>query len=287
MAKGKTFTGLKRGQAAGLVYSVGVDGQGKKQQVVRGLAESVANPQSDGQATRRSILAGASVLAAILREFSDHSVQGYPSGLAGRAQFIKMVASPTTGGNLILSAPWVTKGSKSVMWGFGAYVQISKGTLPSYQDDTAGGDVLRAVAVDGNITAQQIEVWGLKENDIFTAVIPVADRAGGLTGVTTLQFRLVAGQPLPANWQVVQLTQNGGEDGDDTPLGKYYIKYVTGETIHERVENGVKMRSNVYLQSQAEAATNAPSAAAVASYQSAQLPANWMPRDTYLDGADL
>lgn len=290
MAKGKSFLGLKRGQAAGLVYSVGVDGVGKKQQVVRGLAETIANPQSDAQAIQRSQLAAASVMAAICREFSDHSVEGYTAGLAGRAQFIKMLLNPT-GTMPGMCIPYVAKGDKAVTWQFGGYIQISKGSLPSYQElirqmsDSFSGD--EKITVSGNITANQIAQWGLRENDILTQVLPIQNSDKALVAISTSQYRVQAGKPLPTGVEVHELVSEPVDGSDPVRSGVFYVKFANGVTIHERVENGVKLRSNCYLQSMVEDGRDTPTAAVIATYQSTSAAKAWQPKSTYLDGSNL
>lgn len=97
MAKGKTFLGLKRGRAAGLVYSVGRTSDGSRQQVVRGIPEAVSNPKSYGQAVTRSYLAAASRIASTFAVISDHSYEGVVAGQPGRSAFISGIMRETIG----------------------------------------------------------------------------------------------------------------------------------------------------------------------------------------------
>lgn len=78
-----------RGRIGSDVYSVGKNGSGEKQQVVRSLAEQVSNPRSESQMFGRMIMStvmqGVSALAPII----DHSFDGYPNGQPSISQFIK------------------------------------------------------------------------------------------------------------------------------------------------------------------------------------------------------
>lgn len=78
-----------RGRIASDVYSVGKDAKGKKQQVVRSLAEQVANPQTLAQMAQRMRLASVSQLAHALRPFIDHSFDNVPTGQPSVSEFVR------------------------------------------------------------------------------------------------------------------------------------------------------------------------------------------------------
>ena len=58
MAKSKSggTRSLIRGRVGSDVYSIGKDGKGQRQQVVRSLAETVANPRSQSQMFNRMVM---------------------------------------------------------------------------------------------------------------------------------------------------------------------------------------------------------------------------------------
>lgn len=114
-----------RGRVGADVYSIGKDAKGAKQQVVRSLAETVANPQTIAQMRGRMIMStvmqGVSALAPII----DHSFDNVPVGQPSISEFISrnyalikadVAAHPASGNSFglneyhvkgIQSGPWV------------------------------------------------------------------------------------------------------------------------------------------------------------------------------------
>lgn len=78
-----------RGRIGSDVYSVGKNGSGEKQQVVRSLAEQVSNPRSQGQMFGRMIMSTVMQAVSQLTPIIDHSFDGYPKGQPSISQFIK------------------------------------------------------------------------------------------------------------------------------------------------------------------------------------------------------
>ena len=76
-----------RGRVGSDVYSVGRDAKGKKQQVVRSLAESVSNPQTLSQMRGRMIMSTISQAVAALRPVVDHSFDNVVGARANLAEF--------------------------------------------------------------------------------------------------------------------------------------------------------------------------------------------------------
>lgn len=79
-----------RGRVGSDVYSIGKDGKGKVQQVVRGLAESVANPRSEAQMKQRMLMSGVSLLSKSFNQFIDHSFDGVANGQPSISYFSKL-----------------------------------------------------------------------------------------------------------------------------------------------------------------------------------------------------
>lgn len=113
-----------RGRIGSDVYSIGKTGSGKKQQVVRSLAEQVKNPQTLAQMRGRMIMStvmqGVSAMAAII----DHSFDAYPVGQPNISAFIKenyalikedVATNPATGNNFGLNK-YQEKGIKQGAW---------------------------------------------------------------------------------------------------------------------------------------------------------------------------
>lgn len=91
MAKSKSggTRSYLRGRIASDVYSIGRDASGKKQQVVRSLAEQVKNPQTAAQMAQRMRMASVAQLSKALHQFIDHSFDNVPNGQPSISEFTK------------------------------------------------------------------------------------------------------------------------------------------------------------------------------------------------------
>lgn len=78
-----------RGKIGADVYSVGKDGKGKRQQVVRSLAEQVANPQTEAQMFGRMVMSTTMQAVSALKPIIDHSFDGVPAGQPSISEFIR------------------------------------------------------------------------------------------------------------------------------------------------------------------------------------------------------
>lgn len=92
MAKSKSggARAYLRGRIGSDVYSVGKDGKGKKQQVVRSLAESVKNPQTLAQMKGRAIMSTIMQAVSAMSQIIDHSFETVPYGQPNISEFIKV-----------------------------------------------------------------------------------------------------------------------------------------------------------------------------------------------------
>lgn len=163
MAKSKSggTRSYLRGRVGADVYSVGRDAAGKKQQVVRSLAETVANPQTLAQMRGRMIMSTVMQAVSAMSQIIDHSFDGFPSGQPSISEFIKRnyalikadVAAHPASDNAFALNEYQEKGIK-----YGAYV-ISAGqaVAPASMGTTSGsGD--KTI----NLTADTLTVGGLK-----------------------------------------------------------------------------------------------------------------------------
>lgn len=168
-----------RGRIGSDVYSIGKTASGKKQQVVRSLAEQVKNPQTLAQMRGRMIMStvmqGVSSMAAII----DHSFDAYPAGQPNISAFIKEnyglikadVAAHPGSGNVFGLNKYQEKGVK-----LGAWV-ISMGQAAGLP---AAAAVLSASALTITLGADTTvgglkSVLNLANEDYFTlCAIPVA-----------------------------------------------------------------------------------------------------------------
>lgn len=123
-----------RGRIGSDVYSVGKNGKGVRQQVVRSLAEQVSNPRTSSQMFGRMVMSTVMQAVSALKPIIDHSFDGIPSGQPSISEFIRLnyalvkadaIAHPASGNKYGLNK-YQEKGVK-----IGQY-QVSKGevTIP-------------------------------------------------------------------------------------------------------------------------------------------------------------
>lgn len=95
-----------RGKIGADVYSIGKNGKGQKQQVVRSLAEVVSNPQTEAQMKGRMIMSSVMQAVAFMSPIIDHSFDNVPNGQPSISEFIRrnyalvkadVAAHPSTG----------------------------------------------------------------------------------------------------------------------------------------------------------------------------------------------
>lgn len=78
-----------RGRIGSDVYSVGKDGKGKRQQVIRSLAVQVANPRTSSQMFGRMIMSTVMQAVSGLSMIIDHSFDGITKGQPSISEFIR------------------------------------------------------------------------------------------------------------------------------------------------------------------------------------------------------
>ena len=148
-----------RGRIGADVYSIGKDGKGTRQQVVRSLAEQVSNPRTESQMFGRMVMSTVMQVVSALQTIIDHSFDGLPKGQPNISEFIRTnyalvkadaTAHPASGNTFGLNK-YQEKGAKG-----GKYV-VSNGamTVPS------AVQALANVMTIG-LTAQTTTVGGLK-----------------------------------------------------------------------------------------------------------------------------
>lgn len=184
MAKSKsggTRTYL-RGRVGSDVYSIGRDSKGKKQQVVRSLAESVSNPQTQSQMRGRMILSTIAQALAVLRPIVDHSFDNVIGAQANLSEFTSrnyglikadIAAHPASGNSFGLVA-YKEKGAKQ-----GAYV-ISDGqaTIPAALVLTKASGIIAITLPADDITVGGLKsALGMSSEEYFTLVGLTTDGA--------------------------------------------------------------------------------------------------------------
>ena len=113
-----------RGRIGSDVYSVGKDGMGKKQQVVRSLAVQVTNPRSQSQMFGRMIMSTVMQAVSALSPIIDHSFDGVAKGQPSISEFIRRnyalvkadaLAHPASGNKFSLNQ-YQQKGMRRGAW---------------------------------------------------------------------------------------------------------------------------------------------------------------------------
>lgn len=163
-----------RGRIGSDVYSVGKTGNGMKQQVVRSLAESVANPRTSGQMFGRMVMSTVMQAVSGLKPIIDHSFDGLPTGQPSISEFIRQnyalvkadaTAHPAEDNDFSLNE-YQEKGIK-----VGAYM-VSKGSAVKPSALMVSNETLLI-----SLTAATLTVGGLKSalgltaDGYFTAVL--------------------------------------------------------------------------------------------------------------------
>lgn len=164
-----------RGRVGSDVYSIGRDSKGKKQQVVRSLAESVSNPQTQAQMRGRMIISTIAQAAAALRPIVDHSFDNVVGARANLSEFtarnyqkIKSdIAAHPSVNNKFGLVMYGEKGAKQ-----GAYI-ISDGqaALPAALVITKSEGKLSITVAGDNLTVAGLKsALGMTSEEFFTLV---------------------------------------------------------------------------------------------------------------------
>ena len=148
-----------RGRIGADVYSIGKDGKGTRQQVVRSLAEQVSNPRTSAQMFGRMVMSTVMQAVSALQTIIDHSFDGLPKGQPCISEFIRTnyalvkadaTAHPASGNTFGLNK-YQEKGAKG-----GQYV-VSNGAMAVPSAVQALANVMTI-----GLTAETKTVGGLK-----------------------------------------------------------------------------------------------------------------------------
>ena len=195
-----------RGRIGSDVYSIGKNGKGDRQQVVRSLAETVANPRTASQMAGRMYMSTVMQAVSALSAIIDHSFDGFPKGQPCISEFIRKnyalikadaVAHPASGNAFGLSK-YQEKGIRS-----GAYV-VSNGTVvvPAAVAINAADGEVGITLPSANVT-----VGGLKSqlgfgNDDYLTII-------GITSSGKVQFDRLRIDPTLADATAITVDNQG------------------------------------------------------------------------------
>ena len=181
MAKAKSggTRSFLRGRVASDVYSIGKDAKGNKQQIVRSLAESVANPQTLAQMRGRMIMSTVMQAVSSMAAIIDHSFDNVPAGQPSVSEFIARnyalikadVAAHPTSGNAFGLNKYGEKGIKQ-----GAYVVAGGSAADIAGVQLNGTNKTLVIALSAGATIADLRsALGLGVEDYFTAVCITAD----------------------------------------------------------------------------------------------------------------
>ena len=177
-----------RGRIGSDVYSVGKDGKGARQQVVRSLAEQVSNPRSSAQMFGRMVMSTVMQAVSALKPIIDHSFDGVATGQPSISEFIRRnyalvkadAEQHPNGDNVFGLNKYQEKGVKA-----GLYI-VSNGSV---QLPAAVRIATNIMSI--NLTASTMTVGGLKAalglsaDGYLTAVV-----VGGTSGASFARVRL-------------------------------------------------------------------------------------------------
>lgn len=165
-----------RGKIGADVYSIGKDGKGAKQQVVRSLAEVVSNPQTALQMKGRMIMSTVMQAVSGLSQVIDHSFDGLPAGQPSISEFISRnyalikadVEAHPSANNTFGISKYQEKGIRG-----GAYIVANgKATLIPFTNTEGIFQIaITSSAQSANASVQDmLDKLGLTVNDKFTFV---------------------------------------------------------------------------------------------------------------------
>lgn len=181
MAKAKSggTRSFLRGRVGSDVYSIGKDAKGNKQQIVRSLAESVANPQTLAQMRGRMIMSTIMQAVSSMAAIIDHSFDNVPAGQPNVSEFIRRnyalvkadVAAHPASDNTFGLNQYGEKGIKQ-----GAYI-VSAGSAADIAGVQLNGtNKTLVIALSAGATIADLRTaLGLGTEDYFTAVCITAD----------------------------------------------------------------------------------------------------------------
>ena len=166
-----------RGRIGADVYSIGKDGKGTRQQVVRSLAEQVSNPRTESQMFGRMVMSTVMQAVSALQPIIDHSFDGLPKGQPCISEFIRqnyaLIKADATdnhaSGNEFGLNKYQEKGIK-----LGAYV-ISNGKVArSINADASAGQLDIVVPANANTVGDMLNNLGI-DADGFITIVAIAN----------------------------------------------------------------------------------------------------------------
>ena len=177
MAKSKSggSRAYLRGRIGSDVYSIGKDGKGKKQQVVRSLAETVANPQTASQMRGRMIMFTIMQALSELKPIVDHSFDNVSGKQPNISEFIRRnyqalkadVANHPSADNTFGLNKYQEKGAKQGAW----IISAGSANKPAALVLAKSTGVLSIDLTSAGLTIAGLkDALGFTNDDYFTVV---------------------------------------------------------------------------------------------------------------------
>lgn len=188
-----------RGRIGSDVYTIGKNGSGEKQQVVRSLAEVVSNPRSSAQMFGRMIMSTVMQGVSALQPIIDHSFDGFPKGQPSISEFIRQnyalikadaIAHPSASNTFGLKK-YQEKGITNGAW------KISSGKLVKKANvSIVGGDASISVGVGNTLSVANLRAAMNVGVDGYVTFV-------ALTSAGTAEFCRVSIDPTAADDTVI------------------------------------------------------------------------------------
>lgn len=163
-----------RGRIGSDVYSIGKNGKGDRQQVVRSLAETVANPRTQNQMFGRMVMSTVMQAVHAFKPIIDHSFDGFSKGQPSISEFIRRnyslvkadAAAHPASGNLFGLDKYQEKGLKRGTW----VVSAGNAQYPATVIGAHGGTPL-GITVGETLTYGALKAaWGMTPEEYVTLI---------------------------------------------------------------------------------------------------------------------
>ena len=163
-----------RGRVGSDVYSVGKDGKGQRQQVVRSLAESVANPRTSSQMFGRMVMSSVMQAVSGLLFIIDHSFDGFPKGQPSISEFIRrnyaLIKADATDHAASSNTFGLVKYQEKGMKAGNYFISAGSAQYPA-AITPAGAGVTFKVTVGSTLTYGALKAaWGMTPEEYITLV---------------------------------------------------------------------------------------------------------------------
>lgn len=249
-----------RGRIGADVYSIGKDGKGTRQQVIRSLAEQVSNPRTESQMFGRMIMSTVMQAVSALQPIIDHSFDGLPKGQPSISEFIRQnyalvkadaIAHPANNNAFALNE-YQQKGLLQ-----GAYM-VAKGSAvvpAALKTDSTLGFIVEG-ATQATTVGQFKALWGLDDNEYITLIGQTVNTQGVLEGAkfVRISFKFTVADSTVITSEVLNAaaTFEGSATArwvvdDDGAYISANMNLSNAAVIVSKVENGVYVHNTAYM----------------------------------------